>query len=283
MSLPPASYDQLERAFAAWAQARADVRAAVVVGSRARVDPPPDEWSDLDLIVFTIDMAGYAADNGWLAQFGTPAITAITYSQRGDAEWIIVFENGLKLDVLLAPIDPLGPINTAPYDIVLRYGVRVLFDKSAPELKRALEREPMPAGLPAPDAFRDAVHAFALDALRGAKFTRRGDLWRAHDTIDGALKRQLLAMLEWHALALDPARRVWHEGRFIAQWVDRRAAAALPALFARYDPIDLRRALFATLELYQWTAAETAQRLGLIDPGRILQRTAEWLAAIFRE
>jgi aminoglycoside 6-adenylyltransferase len=56
------NYTDLERNFTAWAYAQHDLRVAIIVGSRARSDPPPDIWSDLDLIVFTTDMEKYAAD-----------------------------------------------------------------------------------------------------------------------------------------------------------------------------------------------------------------------------
>ena len=276
----PLDYEALERDFAQWAQAQPDIRAAVVVGSRARTDPPPDDWSDLDLIVFTSDLPKYAADNHWLAPFGVIEIATLNYSRRGDAEWIVVFENGAKLDVLLAPIDPRGPIDTADYDSVLQYGARVLLDKSAPELKRRFEREPLPAALPAAGEFAQAVQQFGLDALRAAKFIWRGDLWRAHVTLDCQLKAHLLTLLEWHTLSLDPARRVWHDGRFIEQWADRRAAAALPQLSALHDPVDLRRALFAAIYLHRWLADEVAQQLGFDEAGARLPRLIGWIDAI---
>lgn len=280
LSARPLDYDALERDVARWAQAQPDIRAAVVVGSRARIDPPSDEWSDLDLIVFTSDMQTYAADNRWLASFGVIEIATLNYSRRGDAEWIVVFENGVKLDVLFAPIDPLGPIDTVAYDSVLQYGARVLFDKSAPELKRRFERAPLPAALPAADEFAQAVQQFGLDALRAAKFIRRGDLWRAHATLDCQLKSYLLKLLEWHALSVDPARRVWHDGRFIEQWADRRAAAALPQLSALHDAVDLRRALFAAIYLHRRLADEVAQRLGFDEAIARLPRLTGWIDAI---
>ena len=51
MSQP--SMEQLEQRFAAWAQTQPDIRAAFVVGSRARTDHPADQWSDLDIMVVT--------------------------------------------------------------------------------------------------------------------------------------------------------------------------------------------------------------------------------------
>src|SRR5512135_626468 len=103
------TYTDLERDFTQWAQAQPDLRAAIVVGSRARIDPPPDEWSDLDLIVFTTDMEKYTSDRAWLDQFGKVTIAVLEHSPRGDGEWLIVYETGHKLDVLLAPVTATGP------------------------------------------------------------------------------------------------------------------------------------------------------------------------------
>ena len=40
-----ASMEDLERRLVSWAARRRDVRTVLVVGSRARVDHPADEWS----------------------------------------------------------------------------------------------------------------------------------------------------------------------------------------------------------------------------------------------
>lgn len=270
------NYPELETNFTRWAQAQADLRAAVLIGSRARSEPPSDEWSDLDLIVFTTDLEKYAADRRWLDQFGTVTIAVLERSRRGDAEWLIVYEDGRKLDVLLAPVGASGPIETAPYDIVLVYGARVLFDKSAPAEQLNLDVR-MASTLPTADEFTAALNHTWLTALRAAKFTARGDLWRAKHACDSELKAQLMTMLEWHTLAHDPTRRVWHDGRHVAQWADRRAVMALPGCFAAYDATDLRRALFATLDLYRWVAIETAQRLGFDFPAAAQQHVMRWV------
>jgi aminoglycoside 6-adenylyltransferase len=273
------AYADLERDFRSWAYAQPDLRAAVIVGSRARLDPPPDDWSDLDLIVFTTAMDKYAADRSWLDHFGTAAIAVLERSRRGDAEWLIVYENGNKLDVLLAPVDASGPIDTAPYDIVLIYGARVLFDKSVPANRLNLDVHAHAASPTSAD-FAGALNATWLIALRAAKYIARGDLWRAKGVCDEQLKARLLTMLEWHALAGDPHRRVWHDGRNIAQWADRRAVMALPGCYAAYDATDLRRALYATLDLFHWVSIETAQRLGFAFPDDTHKLVMHWLGAM---
>ncbi len=56
------------------ANTRPDIRAAIVIGSRARVERPADEWSDLDIIVFTTAPEYYLSKVDWLENIGTPLL-----------------------------------------------------------------------------------------------------------------------------------------------------------------------------------------------------------------
>ncbi len=53
-------YEGLIGRFVKWAETRVDIRAAIVIGSRARVVEPADDWADLDVIVVTLDPEYYA-------------------------------------------------------------------------------------------------------------------------------------------------------------------------------------------------------------------------------
>jgi len=44
----------------------------------------------------------------------------------------------------------------------------------------------------------------------------------------------------------------WHEGRLLDQWADPRAVAGLREAYAQYGEADVRRALFATMDLFRW-------------------------------
>ena len=48
--------EQLEDRFVTWAKGRPDIRAAIVIGSRARRERPADAWSDLDIVFFTTNL-----------------------------------------------------------------------------------------------------------------------------------------------------------------------------------------------------------------------------------
>lgn len=278
-------YTTLENAFAEWARTQPALHAALVIGSRARIDHPADLWSDLDLIVFTTSASIYAANVDWLKPFGQIELSILDHTGRGDPEWLVVYENGLKIDIAFATIDlAVTPnlqamIEASPYQDVIRRGARVLFDKSSEQ--PSLRLDPIkPAPLPTADQFTALLHDAWLDALRAAKFTQRGDLWRAKRMCDGDLKQHLLTLLEWHTLTLDPARDVWHDGRFMDEWADPRLLARLPHTFALYDADDVWRALFATLDLMRSLSIEIAARLGCAYPLDVDRRLAQWLHAI---
>ncbi len=129
-SVSSLTYEQLENNFVTWAHTQPDLRAAVVVGSRARHHHPADEWSDLDLILFTTSPAWYASHSDWLAELGEVWLYVLNHTGHGDPEWLVLFANGLKVDFVLAPIPPDSApglqqmLNDSPYQFVFQRGVR---------------------------------------------------------------------------------------------------------------------------------------------------------------
>src|SRR5689334_21072401 len=79
-----AAYQGLLDRFTRWATGEDAIRAAVVIGSRARSDHPADEWADLDIIVFATDPQQYIAAPEWLGNLGA---AWFTFTERtGDGE-----------------------------------------------------------------------------------------------------------------------------------------------------------------------------------------------------
>lgn len=288
MTTSPATYAELETRVSAWAQARPDVHGVVVVGSRARQDHPADERSDLDLILFAEDSAAYQGDARWLDELGRVWVAILGQTGRGDPEWLVLFDGGLKADFVLVSLDKTPGsslqawLAATPYGFVLTRGVRTLVDKGQPP-------SPHPGGFqgptlahPPPEQFSTLVQRVWLDAGRTAQFLARGDLWRAKHLCDGVLKQCGLTLLEWHARAVHGLDYdTWHDGRYLEEWADPRALAALPATFARYDRDDLWRALGATLSLLRWLAQETADRLGYPYPTQMDAQVSAWLERVY--
>jgi aminoglycoside 6-adenylyltransferase len=92
------------------------------------------------------------------------------------------------------------------------------------------------------------------------------------------MKRLLRQTIGWHARATHGWEYdTWHDGRFLGQWADPRAVAGLCNAYAHYDEADVRRALFATMDLFRWLSMETAERLGFRYPTEGDRYASEWV------
>ncbi len=99
-------YEALEARILAWAAAREDLLAGVVVGSRARMDGTADQWSDLDLILFTNSPQSYQQDSTWLGEFGELWAALLSHTGSGYPEWFALYAGGLKVDIVFVPVQP---------------------------------------------------------------------------------------------------------------------------------------------------------------------------------
>jgi aminoglycoside 6-adenylyltransferase len=290
MTTSDSPYESMLGRFAEWAEQQPDVRAAVVVGSRASNLRAADEWSDVDLVLAVNHPAAYFADAHWLSALGAPALTCVATlaGQTFRAAW---FEGETKFDFIIVPnrstraaallmrilgrhpafgcLLPRAIANqVAALSDTVGKGMRVLVDKDGwvSRLARAQIKRPMRVAPSGPE-FANAVSTFWSWALWTTKILRRGELWRAKRSCDYEMKEMLLQMLEWHAASAGGWKtETWYLGRFIEEWIDPRARLALTDVFARYEAADVWRALQATCNLYGWVARETAERSGLPYP-----------------
>ena len=123
------NYGQFEAQLSAWAAIQCDIRAIIAVGSQARGGT--DQWSDLDLVLFTYDRSRYL-DPARLGTFGDIWLSYIGEAGPGDPEWFVIYEGGLKVDILLLQVDDNSTdlealLRHYPYESVFARGVKVIF------------------------------------------------------------------------------------------------------------------------------------------------------------
>lgn len=260
------AYEGIIERFVAWADGEEAIRAAAVIGSRARTDHPADEWADLDIVIWSTDPTPYLADPAWTEALGEPWITFVETSPGPRVrERRVLFAGGLDVD--LAFVDPRasGPHGESSADLagaIFGRGVRVLLDRDrvVAEMLAAL---PEPGAPPAPDAaaFDQVVSDFWYHAVWTAKHLRRGELWWAKGGCDGHLKGLLQEVLGWDAAA--HGRDPWFRGRFLEQWADPAVVRGLERAFAHYDEDDIWDALAVTMDLFSRVAHPLAATLAL--------------------
>jgi aminoglycoside 6-adenylyltransferase len=301
------SMEQLEQRFAAWAQAQPDIRAAFVIGSRARTDHPADEWSDLDIMVITTRPQRYLTRHDWLKNIGDYWLTFLEPTPTGGGiERRVLFDGARDVDFavflydrfrqaarflpllrrfpLLFRLLPKAMAQRIREDLaaaanIFGRGARVLVDKEGLTAKLPLVlAEAQPYRPPTLDEFGNAVNDFWYHAVWTAKRLRRGELWWAKLCCDGPMGQLLLRMIEWQAHAMKgPDYDTWQLGRFLEEWADPRALAGLRDAFAHYDEDDIWRALLASMNLFRWLAIETAERLGYPYPTAADERVTQWV------
>ena len=272
--------DLLTAAVADWAREREDVRAAIVVGSQARVDAPADRWSDLDVILFVDEPKRLAEDATWVESFGTPVLNFLEPTAFGDrVERRVLYETGEDVDFPLLEASAwreLADVDEAK--LMFERGYRVLHDELGVEAAVAEMSPPGETWPPDAAAFGGLSSDFWYHALWTARKLRRGEVFTALLCLDGYLKVRLVTLLEWHARLGDPSVDTWHGGRFLERWADPGALAAMERAYAHYDLRDVARALWETIDLWQGLEEETARKLGVetgLDHADLRRRIAE--------
>jgi len=302
--------------FTAWAKARDDVRAALVVGSHGRTDHyPPDEWSDVDVLFVTTEPKRYVGDNAWMHDIGSFWTGVMSpHETFGDLLPVFcgfsVYEGGLGVDFFILsnartkwmtrairllnryPVlrrclpGSVASLGAEAGDI-FRHGARVLFDKDslAEQLVQATRAVPVtPPSPPSRQVFQREIDDFWVGPTRVAAYLRRGQLMAAMKLVDSG-KRFLARWMEWHARAKNDWQDdgVSYRLKWIDRWADPRALAALPGIHARYETGDMWRALFEMMDLFRWLAAETADLLGYDYSPDVGTKISAWVEQCYVE
>ncbi|RPI97845.1 MAG: hypothetical protein EHM39_08865, partial [Chloroflexi bacterium] len=101
-------YEHLIGRFVAWADTLPDIRAAVIIGSRARTTQPADVWSDLDLVFLTTRPAHYIENTVWLDEIAPHWLTFVEGTVDGHRERRVMFEGALDVDFVPLPVEALS-------------------------------------------------------------------------------------------------------------------------------------------------------------------------------
>ncbi len=270
--MPSDRYKVLVERFRAWASNEPMVRGALIVGSQARIESPADEWSDLDVTLFVTDPPKLLDSPEWLGHCGNVVLTTVEKTGVGEGwERRVVYADGLDVDFAIFPSAIQEFLGWSPEAVqVLRRGFEVLLDKDGHLAKLGGQLDEvgeLPHPHPTAPEFEACVGDFWYHILWATRKLRRGELWAAKMVCDGYLKRLLLQMVEWSTLVQAGGKvDVWHNGRFLDSWAPPEVKEQLPSLFARYDPVDIARALESTERVFSEQSRKVAKSLGVDYP-----------------
>jgi aminoglycoside 6-adenylyltransferase len=249
-------YNQAIDRVVAWANAEENVRAVVLTGSAALGIETIDEFSDLDVELYTTEPSKLLNDDSWYGQFGEVLVVE-SLPNPGWHPTRLVYYVGGKIDFLVGPIQELPSTRyTRPF--------RILVDKDYAARDLATARQ-LPEVPPSETTFLRSVHWFYAAALMCARYVVRNEPWLAK-VRDWDLKRELLQMIEWdHKTRYGWAYETWYSGKHLNQWVDDDIRGALDACWAGFAVADTARALIAAINLFETLRMRTAAALGVAE------------------
>ena len=284
------SYEKLVQRFCEWAKERVDIRAAAVIGSRARLDHPADDWADLDLVIVTTDPEFYLSTVGWVNDLAKPLLTFTEAAATGGGkERRVLFEGMLDVDFAIMPAERNEKLlrgtenkqDMVQIANVVARGMRILIDKDGmltalQSLVDTMER-PAPKK-PTPNEFLEVISDFLYHTVFAAKHLRRGELWWTVIDLDCRLQSLMKTMIEWHALTIhDGQYDTWFRGRFLEEWAEPKVTSELRNAFAHYDKEDIKRSLLSSLNLFQRISKETANNLNYAYPTQTGEQIKKWI------
>lgn len=251
--------------------ARSDERIRLVgmEGSRTNPHVPKDIYRDYDISYLVTDMAPFLHSDGWLEQFGRRAMMqkpeAMSLFPPSLGNWfsyLILFEDGAKLDLKLIPVEELEEYLN--WDGLLE----ILLDKDGrvSVLPRPTDRTHW-IQKPTEACFDDCCNEFWFTSSYVAKGLCRGELLFASHMIEENVREQLFTMLSWmigarkgYTFSLGKYHKFIRPYLAQAQWELLMETYRLDSLENGWA------ALYALFALFRQASGETASLLGFAYP-----------------
>jgi len=283
-------YKEIEEKVKAWASKQDDIRVIDVIGSRAR--HLPDKWADLDVGVFTTNIEKTLAKfESNIGKFGRYVFWIAGETSRGDIERRVHFEGGLDADFAFMNYD-INEYSTIhkegiTLDLIneiaetLHRGIRIILDKDGvfSELFEKYKNiKPNPDIPPTESDLLGIISNFWYHTIWVVKHLRRGEFFWTKTGVDDHLKNLLLKITEYHAkVKHGQSYDTWFRGRYLEKWADPRIITDLEHCYAKYEKLDIQRALLETMKLFRWVAQETMKLSGYKYPHEIDVYCSGWV------
>lgn len=203
------------------------IRAVILNGSRANSLVAPDEYQDYDVLFMVSDIESIKKDNTIYKTFGQPAIQQLPDdmllgSEKGvtpiSYTYLMIYENGSRLDLTLYPIDKLDEYKRDSLSIVWLDKDDLFKDMpKASDIDYHVQR-------PTQREFTEVCNEFWWCATNVAKGLVREERVYAKDMMETVVRPMFLQLLEWkvgseHNFSVS----IGKSGKYIKQYLSTKA------------------------------------------------------------
>lgn len=246
------------------------IRLATLEGSRTNRNIPFDAFQDFDVSYFVTDMDSFKENDQWLNRFGSRAMMQkpedmeLFPSELGNwFSYIILFEDGNKLDLTLIPIDEAEDYFTNSDGLVA-----LLLDKdSLVETEVIANDRQYWIKKPTAREFDDCCNEFWMVSTYVVKGLARKEILFAIDHLNDIARPNLLRMMSWQIGSEQGyCFSVGKNYKFINRYLPQEDWELLLSTYSESSYPSMWQSLFTCYELFRKYSNAVAESLGYDYP-----------------
>lgn len=279
--------DEILEKVKAWSAQEANIRLALLAGSRAGGKRRVDELSDYDITLFVQNIPELLLrEEEWQRSFGRVMIRLNEKATIADEEYparLILYEDGIKIDFGIFGLEAFQGITVrGQLPGWIQSGYEILVDKDGmAKALEALSRKAPEIKPPTEEEYQAVANEFFWELTYIARNLKREELWLAKYSEWVLREEMLLKMLEWYA----KARNGWgydtqYKGKGIRKWLDAETCRQLERTYSGAGMAENWRGLNALLVLFRKTAGAVGVQLGFNYPEELDRKITEYIGRI---
>lgn len=246
------------------------IRLVTLEGSRTNKNIPPDQFQDYDVSYFVTDMDSFKENDHWLDQFGKrlmmqkPEDMELFPPELGNwFSYIILFEDGNKLDLTLIPCDEVDEYFASSdglVEVLLDKDSRIKEDVIASDRKYWIKK-------PTAREFDDCCNEFWNVSTYVVKGLARKEILFAIDHLHEVARPNLLRMMAWqigseHGYSFSVGKNY----KFIDRYLPNKDWETLLSTYSGKSYQSMWESLFTSYELFRKYSKAVAKDLGYDYP-----------------
>lgn len=246
------------------------IRLATLEGSRTNRNIPPDKFQDYDISYFVTDMDSFKENDQWLDRFGNrlimqkPEDMELFPPELGNwFSYLILFEDGNKLDLILIPINEWEDYFTTSDGLV-----EVLLDKDALVNHEVIASDRQYwVNKPTARQFDDCCNEFWMVSTYVVKGLARKEILFAIDHLNEIARPNLLRMMAWQIGSEQGYTfSVGKNYKFIHRYLPNEDWEALLSTYSENSCQAMWQSLFTCYKLFRKYSMAVAASLGYKYP-----------------
>ena len=241
-----------------------NIRAVVLQGSLANPINRVDELSDLDPLFYVKDVKEFIEHDEWINKFGV--IISRVYEDwklADDSQFyikMVIYEDGLKVDFGIAPIEAIKII-----DNLMLYKVLLDKDNLIKPLNIVTEKKFHP-NKPTSWEYQKVLNNFFWDITYIAKSLHREEMYFAKFMFEN-INKMIRKLLSWHlGITHNWEVNIGLEGRYLKTLLSEDLWNKVLATFSGSNVVDNWKAIYAACDLARELGKEIADKLDFTYP-----------------